>query len=105
MQQADVGMQHAGHRLAGRLGIAMGDADRMILVQAQQHAGIFIAQMVDEGIVQAAIAGTRIEAHIFEPEAPHHLRRNVAAKTDLVVDLSLRTIRPHADAPFGFCVS
>jgi len=36
--------QHAAHGLAGRLGIAVRDRDRVVLMQAQQDAGIFIAR-------------------------------------------------------------
>ena len=51
VQEPDIAVQYASHGLAGRLGVAMCDRDRMIFVQAQQNARLFIAEMVDEAVV------------------------------------------------------
>jgi hypothetical protein len=42
----------------------MRERHRALLVQAQQHARTRIAEMVDEAVVQAAIARSRVERHI-----------------------------------------
>ena len=43
VHQPDIGMDDRPHRLVGHLGIAMGDRDRVILVQAEQHLRVFVA--------------------------------------------------------------
>ena len=59
VQQPDVAVQDASHRLAGRLGIAVRDRDRMIFVQAEDDAGILVAEMVNQAVVKPAIARAR----------------------------------------------
>ena len=62
VQQPDIAVQHAGHRLARRLGIAVRDRHRVVLVQAQQNARPLVAEVIDDAVVQAAIAGAGVEA-------------------------------------------
>ncbi len=93
--QPDIAVQHAGHRLARRLGVAMRDRDRVVLVQAQQHAGPLVAEMIDQAVVQPAIARARIEAHIWNAEPAQHLRRDVAAPRDGVVGRSVDLVEMH----------
>ena len=88
-------MEHAGHRLAGCLGVAVGNADRMVFMQAQQHGGIDIAEMVDHRIMQAAIARARIEAHIAKAETAQHLGCHVTAEANLLVNFPLGAVRMH----------
>ncbi len=52
VHQPDIGVQDHGHRPLGHLGVAMGDGDRMLLVKAQQHLRPFVAEMVDEAVMQ-----------------------------------------------------
>ena len=49
-------MHRHRHRLFGHLGIALRDRHRVLLVQAHQHLGVAIAEIVHERVVQAAIA-------------------------------------------------
>ena len=70
-------MDDRAHGLVRRLGIAMGNADGVILMQAEQHAGVAIAEMIDDGIMQPAIGGARIERHIFHAGQAQHLRGDV----------------------------
>src|SRR5262249_2570435 len=84
-----------GHRLAGRLGVTVRDSDRVILVHAQQDRRHLVAEMIDEAVVQTAIAGARVEADIADAEAAQHLRGDVAAPADGFVDLALRRILKH----------
>ena len=95
MHEADVRVNDSRHRLIGRLRIAVRNANRMVFMQAQQHAGIAVAQMVDDGIVEAAIARAGVEAYVFEAEAAQHLRENVRAPCDLVVGLTLWSVEIH----------
>jgi len=55
----------------------------MVLMQAQQDAGTLVAKMIDQAVVQAAIARARIEAEIADAAAAQHLRRDVAAQATL----------------------
>ena len=96
VQQADIAVQHAGHRLAGRLGIAVRDRDRMVLVQAQDDAGILVAEMIDEAVVKAAIARAGVEADIRDAETPQHLRRDIAAPGHAAVGFSFQSVETHA---------
>jgi len=105
VHQADVGMEDAGHRLARRLGVALRDRDRMILVHAQDHARTLVAQMVDDGIVQTAVACAGVEAHIGELEPAQHLRGDVAAPPQFLVRLPLRLVPQHARSLLAFSLS
>ena len=58
VQQADQIVQDHRHRLAGRLGVAVRDLHRDLLVVAQHHRRLVVA-VVDERIVQAAEARAR----------------------------------------------
>ena len=95
MHQPDIAVQDAGHRLVRRLGIAVGDGDRVVLVHAQQHAGGVVAEVVDEAVVQAAVAGAGIEADIGDAEAPQHLGGDVAAPGDGLVGGSFDPVQVH----------
>jgi hypothetical protein len=53
--------------------------DRTLLVQAQEHARAGIAEIVDEAVVDAAIAGTGIERDIGNVELAQHAGDRVAA--------------------------
>jgi hypothetical protein len=57
-------MEDTGHGLIERFAISMSDGNDMILMQAKQHLRIFITQIIDKTIVEAAIACTRIERYI-----------------------------------------
>ena len=63
MQQADQVVHDRDHRLAGGARVAMGNLHRDLLVVAQQHRRLVLA-IVDEAVVQAAIAGAGVERDI-----------------------------------------
>jgi hypothetical protein len=67
VEEPDHVMHDRHHRLAGRLGIAVGDLYGDLLVLTQQHRRI-IAAVVDQRVVQAAIARARIERNIRKTE-------------------------------------
>ena len=99
VQQPDIAVQYASHGLAGRLGVAMRDGDRMILVQAKQNARPLIAEMVDEAVMQPAITRARVEADIANAQAAEHLRGNVAAPGDSLVRFSFDPVQLHHSPP------
>ncbi len=80
MKQPDIGVHRRRHRLAGDLGVAMGDRNRGFLVQAEQHLRPRIADVVDEAVMQAAIARARIERDIGDVEVAQRLGDDVAAE-------------------------
>jgi hypothetical protein len=62
---------HGGrHGFSGDLRIAVSDRHRAFLVQAQQHLRPLIAEIVDEAVVQAAIARTWIEGDVGDVRCP-----------------------------------
>ena len=99
VQEPDIAVQYASHGLAGGLGVAVRNGDRMIFVQAEQNARPFIAEMVDEAVVQSAIARAGVEADIGNAQAAEHLRRDVAAPSDRLVGFSLNSIQLHRPPP------
>jgi len=99
VQQADIAVQHAGHRLAGGLGIAMRDRHRMILVQAEQNTRPLVAEVVDDAVVQPAVARAGVEADIGNAKAAQHLCGDVATPGDRLVRFAFDPIQLH---PFTF---
>ena len=85
VHQPDIGMDDRPHRLVRHLGVAMGDRDRVILMQAEQHLGVFVAEIVDDRIVEPAIAGAGVQRDVFDPEPAQHLGRDVAGPFHLAV--------------------
>jgi hypothetical protein len=59
---------------------ALGDRHRVLLVQAQQHLWRFVAQVVDEAVMEAAIAGARIERDERDAKVAQRLGDRVAAE-------------------------
>src|SRR5580692_3029943 len=70
----------------------------MVLVQAQDDAGILVAEMIDQAVVKAAIARARVEADILDAETPQHLRRNIAAPGHAAIGVSFQSVETHAQA-------
>ena len=79
MHQPDVGMQHHAHHAARGLGISLRDCHRVFLVQAQQHLRRGVAQVVDQAVVQAAVAGPRVEGQPGHTEGAQARGDGVAA--------------------------
>ncbi len=79
VEQADIGMHRGRHRLVGDLGVALRDRDRDLLVQAEQHLRLLVAEIVDDRIVQAAIAGAGIERDIGDIQRTQGFGDDVAA--------------------------
>ena len=92
VHQADIGMHRRRHRLAGDLGVAVRDRDRAFLVQAEQHLRLLVAEIIDDAVVQAAIAGAGIERDIGNVERAQRVGDDVAAECRRVDAGGLRTV-------------
>ena len=57
-------MHRRDHGFAGHFGIAVGDGDGGLLVQAKQHLRLGIAEIIDNAVVQSAVARARRERDI-----------------------------------------
>ena len=79
VHQPDVGMQRDRERSPGDARIAVRERDRALLVQAEQHLRPRVAEIVDQAVVQAAIAGARIERDIGNLERAQQLCDDIAA--------------------------
>src|SRR5262245_9416378 len=67
----------------------------MVLVQAQQDARALVAEMVDDAVVQTAVARAGVEADIGHAKAAEHLGRDVAAPGDVLVRPSINSVELH----------
>ena len=73
---------HGGdHGLAGDLGITVSDSDCGFLVQAEQHLRLGIAEVIDDAVVQPAIARARRERDVGNIQRAQRVGDHVAAKT------------------------
>ena len=91
VHQPDIGMHRRRHRAAGDLGIAMRDRDRAFLVQAEQHLRPLVAEIIDQRVMQAAIARARIERDIGNVEGAQRFGDHVAAEASRVAARRHRT--------------
>ena len=96
VHQADVGMHHRAHHLSRSARIAVGDRDRGFLVQAEQHLRPLVAEVVDDAVVQPAVARARIEREVRNVERAQH--RGDAVRAPVL--LSLRHRRRHVAQDF-----
>jgi hypothetical protein len=92
MHQPHIRMHGSRHGLTGDLGIAVGDRHRAFLMQAKQHLRAFIAEIVDEAVVQAAIARARIEGDVGDICCAQCVGDHVAAETGGIDPRRNRTI-------------
>jgi hypothetical protein len=81
VKEPDIGMHRRGHRLAGHLGIAMGDRDCALLVQTQQHLRRLIAEEIHDRVVQPAIARARIKGDVGKFQRAQRVGDDVAAES------------------------
>ncbi len=75
MLQTDHVVHDGDHRFVFRLGVAMGDGDRDFFVMAEDHFGLVIAAIVDDGIVNAAESRAGIERGVFDVDGLSSNRR------------------------------
>ena len=80
VEETDIGVDRGGHRLAGDLGVTVRDGDGALLVQAEQHLRRRIAEVVDEAVVQAAIARARRQRDVGDVEHAQRVGDDIAAE-------------------------
>ena len=98
VQQADEIVQDHRHRLAGRLGVAVRDLHRDLLVLAEHHRRLVVA-VVDQRVVQAAEARAGIERDIGEIVALDQVDDDVGLPAAIVRDLARSLHRHCCDRP------
>ena len=76
MQHADDIVHNRHHRLAGRLGVAVRDLHRDLLVLTEQKRRI-IATVIDQRVVQPAVASARIKRNIRKTVVLDQIDNNV----------------------------
>ncbi len=70
----------------------MGDGNRMLLMQAQQHARIAVAEVVDQAVMQPAEASAGIQRDIGDAEGANDIRHRVAAISRATGSARLRAL-------------
>ena len=62
----------------------MRDGDGAFLVQTEQHLRLFIAEVIDDAVVEAAIAGAWIERDVGHAGGAQGVGRDIAAESGRV---------------------
>ncbi len=58
----------------------MRDRDRTLLVEAEQHLRRIVAEIIDEAVMQPAVARAGIERDVGDVERPQRIGDDVAAE-------------------------
>ena len=74
-------------------GIAVGNGDRMLLVQHQRHFRRGVAEEIHDRVVQSAVAGAGVQAHVGESLLAQGRRDQVAPEDRLVEQRWVHTRR------------
>jgi len=61
----------------------MRDRHRVFLMHGDQHGRVPVAQIIDQTVVETAIAGARVEGDMLDAEFPQHVGDDVAAPPHL----------------------
>ena len=80
-------MQSNRHRLSTRLRVALGDSDRVLLVETHQHLWLVVPKMVDHTVMKTTIARPGVQSDVINSEATKHLSSYVTAIPNPVVDI------------------
>ena len=92
MHQPDIGVQRHSHRLLGHFAVAVGDGDRVLFMQADDHLRIAVAEIIDDAVVKSTIAGTGHQGDIFKVEPSGHFGNDIAAPLHLRFSQILRPV-------------
>jgi hypothetical protein len=79
INQPDVGVQHRAHQPSRGARIAVRDRHGRLLVQAEQHLRPLVAEVVDDAVVQAAVARAGVEREVRDVERAQHGSDGVTA--------------------------
>src|ERR1700730_1837567 len=83
MLQADDAVAGHGHGLAFDLGVALRHVHGDVLVHAGDDLGLVVG-VIDNRLVQAAVARGAIDRHVFDAERIEHVGHEIAAAGRLV---------------------
>ena len=84
VEQPDIRVDGHGHWAPGHFGVTVRNRYCVLLVKTQQHLRADVAEMVDEAVVQAAIARARVKRDVRDVEGPQRFGRHVAAEPGCV---------------------
>ena len=93
--QADAGMAKHRHGLARRFSVAVRHRDRGFLVHAGEEFGLFVAAVVDDRLVQAAEAGSRVGGDVVDADRLDHVNHEVRTRP------GDERVAPHVGLAFG----
>ena len=79
MHQPHVGVHHGAHHASRGFGKALGNGNRHLFVQAQQHLWCAVAQVVDQAVVQAPVAGAGVQGQVGHAHGTQAFGDRVAA--------------------------
>ena len=107
VHQAHVGVHRHGERAPGHLGVAVRERHRVLLVQADEHLRVPVAVVVDQAVVQPAIARAGNQRHVRQAEAAQQAGERVAAPSgrDVAALEAFGIFRPHAAPPHRCCAT
>ena len=83
MHQPDIGVQRHGHWLLSDFAVPVGNRNGMLLVQANDHLRIAVAEIVHDAVVKSAIAGAGNQRNIFQVQPARDFSDDVAAPLHL----------------------
>ncbi len=83
VHQPDVGVQRYGHRFLGDFAIAVGDRHGVLLVQADNHLRIAVAEIVDDAVVKTPVARARHQGDVFQVDPAGDFSDHVATPLHL----------------------
>ena len=90
--QPDIGMHGGGDRLAGDLGPAVRDGDGGFLMHAEEHLRHGVAEIVDDAVMQPAIARARRDRDVGNFQRAQRVGDHVAAEARRVGAGGVRTL-------------
>lgn len=73
-------MQAHCHQFVGGFPVTLGNRYRGFVVQAQHHLRFFIAEVIDQAVVQSAVTCAGIQRDVFHVERAQRAGDHVAAK-------------------------
>jgi hypothetical protein len=94
VHQADEVVHRGDAHLAGALGVAVGEGDGDLLVQAEQDLRVDVAAVVDQRVVQAPERGSGVQRHVPGAERPEQVHDQVTAVGRLSGDHPDRLLDP-----------
>ena len=92
VHQTDVGMHRGRHGLLCDLAVPVGDRDCVFFMQADNHLRIAVAEIINDAVVESAIARAGHQGDILEVEPSGHFGNDIAAPFHLRLSQILRPV-------------